>query len=74
MLNPFDWKIKMSDTIQEVLKSNDVNLIKRARATYKGKLTRAAHSLKEELKRDDNGKFNVDDIDQTEVASIVSNM
>ena len=45
MLNPFDWKVKMSETVKEALKSNDVDLIKRTRTTYKGKLTRESNVL-----------------------------
>ena len=74
MVNPLDLNVKMSETLQEVLKSNDVDLIKRARATYKGKLTRTSKSLIEELKRDDNGVFLLDEIDKTEAASILSTM
>ena len=31
MSNPFDWKSKMSDTLNEALTSRDAEFIKRAR-------------------------------------------
>ena len=74
MFNPFDWTVKMADTVHEALKSNDVELIKRTRTTFKGKLTRAAKVLVEELKKDKDGKFLFDEINQDEVASLLSNM
>ena len=48
MFNPSDWTVKMAGTIQEVLKSDDVDLIKKIRTTFKGKLTRASNTLVEE--------------------------
>ena len=74
MFNPFDWTVKMADTVQEALKSNDVELIKRTRTTFKGKLTRAANVLVAELKKDENGKFVFDEINSDEVASLLSNL
>ena len=71
-LNLFSWKIKMSETLQEVLKSKDVELIRRARSTYKGKLARATRSLEDELRKDNNGVFVIDEIDQSEIDSIMS--
>ena len=64
----------MSDTINEALKSRDENLIKRARTVYKGKLTRAAKVLIEELKRDDSQKFMFDDINENEISSMLATL
>ena len=74
MFNPFDWKIKMSETAQEALKSDDPQLIKQTRTAFKGKLTRAANSLINELKKDDSGKFLFQEIDKEEVESLLSNL
>ena len=64
----------MGDTIKEVLKSNDPELIKRSRATYKGKLTRAAKTLIEELKKNDDGSFAFDQIFEAEISALLSNL
>ena len=71
-MNSFEWKTKMLETVKEVLKSNNVDLVRRTRLTFKGKLTRVTNYLKEELKKDDTGVFQFDKIDQTEVNSILA--
>ena len=64
----------MSDTVQEALRSNDVGLIKRTRTIFRGKLTRAANVLVEELKKDENEKFKFDEINSDEIISLLSNL
>ena len=64
----------MAGIVQEVLKSNDVDLIKRTRTAYKGKLTRASNILVEELIKDENGKFKFYEINSEEVTSLLSNL
>ena len=64
----------MGDTVKEVVKSNDIELIKRIRTTFKAKLTRAANSLSEELKKNEDGIFLFDQIINPEVADLLSNL
>ena len=64
----------MADTVQEALKSNDIDLIKRTRSTYKSKLTRASNLLVEELVKDESGKFKFNEINPDDVSSLFSNL
>ena len=64
----------MSDTLQEALKSADADLIKLTRTAFKTKLTRAANSLVEELKKSNDGKFIYNDIDASYASSLISNL
>ena len=54
----------MSDTLNEALTSRDAEFIKRARTIYKGKHTRAAKVLVQELRKDGSQKFLFDDINE----------
>ena len=63
----------MFETVKDALKSNDIKLIKRILSTFKSNLTRAANSLKRELKMSEDGDFQFDEIDKNEVEAIFSN-
>ena len=63
----------MFETVKDALKSNDIKLIKRILSTFKSNLTRAANSLKQELKMSEDGDFQFDEIDKNEVEAIFSN-
>ena len=64
----------MSDTAQEAIRSNNSDLIKRTRTTFKGKLTRCANILIDELPKDDSGNFKFKGINEEEVAALVSDL
>ena len=64
----------MSDTLNEALTSRDAEFIKRARTIYKGKHTRAAKVLVQELRKDGSQKFLFDDINENEVSSMLTNL
>ena len=74
LFNPVDWTFKMSDTLQEALKSADVDFVKRTRSAFEAKLTRAANFLIEELRKDNDNKFILNDIDENYVSSLLSNL
>ena len=65
---------KMGDTVTEVLKTNDPEVIKRSRATFKGKFTRVANALVKELMRNDEGEFLFDQIIDLQVDALLSDL
>ena len=66
--------VKMSATVQEALKSDDPELIRKTRAAFKSKLTRAANNLIAEVKTDGSGKFLFQEVNKEEVDSLFSNL
>ena len=64
----------MSGTVQEALKSDDIDLIKKTRTAFRGKLTRAANRLIDSLKKDDSGKFLLKEIFKVEVDSMLAEL
>ena len=66
--------VKMGDTVKEVLKSNNTEIVKRSRAIFKGKLIRAANALVEVLKKNEKGDFLFDQIIDLEVTALLSNL
>ena len=64
----------MGDTVNEVIKSNNIELIKRIRGTFKAKLDRAANVLIDELQNNNDGTFLFDQIIDSEVTALLSNL
>ena len=64
----------MSGTALEALKSDDLDLIKKTRTAFKGKLTRAVNTLIAELRKDESGKYLLEEIYKYEVDSMISNL
>ena len=64
----------MSGTAEHALKSEDLELIKKTRAAFRGKFTRAANTLIDELRLDDSGKFLLEEIYKDDVDTLLSNL
>ena len=59
-------------SLKEGLESEDPNVIKRARGVAKGNVTRHTNKLTVLLKKDSEGEFVYDDIDETDVLEVVN--
>ena len=64
----------MSGTVLEAFKSDDVEFIQKTRAAYKGKLTRAANALINNLQKNNSGKFLYEEIIKEEVDSLCADL